>query len=230
MRCRGHALRWRRRGLGQLGRAGFHRGIIAIYHRSARLPRLGNSRKRKKNDALDGYSTQHCLVASVVWFPSLSHVVLLRRFPHVVWFPPVVEFHGVGLPPLDRKMFWHVPGSTHRVPFFSQYPNRRYVPAALRRPGKSPRGNRRTSTDRSPAAHIPDNTIQPYAHFRAYRHYGTPEAAPAGASPETHRNSLILLSYFSGVNLARRPKRVHTSVNAARMSACATNWLEFPPL
>ncbi len=38
-----------------------------------------------------------------------------------------------------------------------------------------------------------------------------------GCSPETHRNSLILLSDFSGVNLARQPKRVHTIVNAARI-------------
>jgi hypothetical protein len=34
---------------------------------------------------------------------------------------------------------------------------------------------------------------------------------------------LVLLSDISGVNLVGRPKRVHTSVNAARMSACATN-------
>jgi hypothetical protein len=48
------------------------------------------------------------------------------------------------------------------------------------------------------------------------------------SSPETHRNSLILRDGFSGLHLARRLKRVHTSVNAARMSACATNWLKFP--
>jgi len=83
-----------------------HRNLSS--QRASSAPR--QQPERKKNDALDGYSTQHCLVASVVWFPSLSHVVLLRRFPHVVWFPPVVEFHGVGLPPLDRKMFWHVRG------------------------------------------------------------------------------------------------------------------------
>jgi hypothetical protein len=40
------------------------------------------------------------------------------------------------------------------------------------------------------------------------------------ASPETHCNSLMPHSDFSGVNLAREPKRVHTIVNAARMK-CA---------
>ena len=38
-------------------------------------------------------------------------------------------------------------------------------------------------------------------------------------SPETHRNSLIPHSGFSGVNLAGETKRVHTIVNAGRMSA-----------
>jgi hypothetical protein len=46
--------------------------------------------------------------------------------------------------------------------------------------------------------------------------------------PETHRNSSILHSGFSCVHLARRAKRVHTIVNAARMSARATAHPEFP--
>ena len=52
--------------------------------------------------------------------------------------------------------------------FVNQRPNRRYVRAAFRRPGRSPRGNRRTSTDRSPAARRPGNTIPPHYGFRAY--------------------------------------------------------------
>ena len=49
--------------------------------------------------------------------------------------------------------------------------------------------------------------------------------APAlgGVSPETRRGSLSPHSGFAGVfDLDLEPKRVHTSVNAARMSACAT--------
>jgi hypothetical protein len=43
-----------------------------------------------------------------------------------------------------------------------------------------------------------------------------------GSLREIHRNSLILRSDFSGAHLAGGPKRVHTIVNAARNSACAT--------
>src|ERR1700722_15104983 len=41
-------------------------------------------------------------------------------------------------------------------------------------------------------------------------------------SAETHYNSLVLDSDFSHGNFARRRMGVHTIVNAARMSACAT--------
>jgi hypothetical protein len=44
-------------------------------------------------------------------------------------------------------------------------------------------------------------------------------------SAETCRKSWIVNCGFSGVRLAGGPRRVHTSVNAARMSACATTSL-----